>query len=431
MRDTEPSKRVLPLRTSYYYGWIIVLVSALTRFFSGPGQTYSVSTFIDSYIQHYGWNRTMVSTMYSLGTLTAGLLMGVVGTVFDRKGHRIMTSLVIMGLSGACVWMSVVGDPLMLLVGFFLIRLCGQGAMGLSSMTLPLHWFSRRRGVVLSVVSFGGIISSALFPPLNTWIIQSLGWPNGWRIWALLLGALMTPIAYRLIRNRPEDVRLSPEPPKSGDPGRVEDAGWVESEWTLRDALATRSFWMLLFCSATPSALLTALTFHNVSIMAQRGIAVEVAAMILSAQAVVRLPMIFLAGYIVDRVNPRIMMGVNQCLLLTGIGVLYGMQGMTSALVYGVVIGVMLSFHMIVSGVIWPDYYGHRALSSIRGVTMMVSVMSSAMGPLPFGLAFDVFGGYQEVLGLSLMFPAIGVLTAFAATKPHKPSHTHPRDIAS
>ena len=363
----------------------------------------------------------MVSTMYSVGTLAAGLLMGVFGNLVDRKGHRVMTSMVVVGLSVACVWMSIVSSPVMLLVGFFLIRLCGQGSMGLSSTTLPLHWFVRRRGVVLSVVSIGGVLSSAVLPPVNTWLIQSFGWPVGWRVWALLLGLIMLPLTIILIRDRPEDVGLVPD--TVAPTGSSPTTGVVLQEeewWSLREALATRSFWLLLLCSATPSALLTALTFHNVSLMAEIGLSVEAAAMILSAQALVRLPMVFFAGVVVDRVNPRLLMVMNQGLLLLGIGILYIANGLTTALLYGAVTAVMLGFHIIVTGVIWPYYYGRRSLGSIRGVTMMVGVISSAMGPLPFGVAFDLLGGYREILLLSLVFPAIGMLAAFFAKKPLK-----------
>ena len=422
MRGSEDSsKRALPIDTSFYYGWVMVFVSGLTVFFSGPGQTYSVSTFIDSYIQQFGWSRSMVSSMYSLGTLTAGLLMGFMGNLFDRKGHRIMTTFVAIGLSLACVWMSVVQNSVMLLGGFFLIRLFGQGSMSLSSVTLPLQWFSRRRGFVLSLVSIGGVISSAFIPPLNTWLINSLGWTEGWRIWALFLGVIMTPIAYLFIRNRPEDVGLSSDTLKPVESVRRDDATLKEDElWTLREALATRSFWLLLFCSAIPSAILTAMTFHHVSIMSQLGLSVELAAMILSFKALLRLPMMFLAGYVVDRVNPRLLMVASQSVLLIGISILYFANGVATAMAYGVVIGMMMGFHVVVSGVIWPHYYGRRSLASIRGVTMMVSVISSALGPLPFGLAFDIFGGYQEVLGLSLIFPTLGVIAAFFAIKPNK-----------
>ena len=35
----------LPMKTPMFYGWIIVILGGLGIFFSGPGQTYSVSVF--------------------------------------------------------------------------------------------------------------------------------------------------------------------------------------------------------------------------------------------------------------------------------------------------------------------------------------------------------------------------------------------------
>jgi hypothetical protein len=35
--------------------------------------------------------------------------------------------------------------------------------------------------------------------------------------------------------------------------------------------------------------------------------------------------------------------------------------------------------------------------------------MASAFGPLPFGLAFDLFDGYQEILLAIFIFPVLRV----------------------
>ena len=99
MNNAEPSRESersleLPIKPNFFYGWIIVGISALTIFFSGPGQTFSVSIFIYSYIEEFGWSRTMISSMYSLGTLFAGFTMGVIGNLFDRRGHRVMTTII-------------------------------------------------------------------------------------------------------------------------------------------------------------------------------------------------------------------------------------------------------------------------------------------------------------------------------------------------
>jgi MFS family permease len=119
-----------PIKTPFFYGWIILLVAGLSVYISGPGQTYNVSVYIDSYINEFGWSRTTVSSMYSLGTFAAGMLMGIVGKLFDRYGHRRMTVAISVGFGAALVFMSTVDSVIKLLIGFFLIRLLGQGSMG-------------------------------------------------------------------------------------------------------------------------------------------------------------------------------------------------------------------------------------------------------------------------------------------------------------
>ncbi|WP_337957771.1 hypothetical protein [Guptibacillus spartinae] len=74
--------------SSIFYGWYIVIVAAIAVFFSGPGQTYGVSVFIDYYIQEFGWSRSLVSGIYSTATLAAGLLLFLVGRLIDKLGQR-------------------------------------------------------------------------------------------------------------------------------------------------------------------------------------------------------------------------------------------------------------------------------------------------------------------------------------------------------
>ncbi len=51
---------------------------------------------------------------------------------------------------------------------------------------------------------------------------------------------------------------------------------------------------------------------------------------------------------------------------------------------------------------------------------MTVMVIASALGPLPFGAAFDFFGGYTQVILVMMLFPAIGSIAALLAPKPRK-----------
>lgn len=68
-------------------------MAGLGVFFSGPGQTYSNSQFIDQYINDFGWSRSEVSGIYSVATLAAELIMMFVGRFIDRFGQRTIGTL--------------------------------------------------------------------------------------------------------------------------------------------------------------------------------------------------------------------------------------------------------------------------------------------------------------------------------------------------
>jgi MFS family permease len=374
MTDETRERRSLPFRPPFFYGWIIVGVSALIIFFSGPGQTYSVSTFIDSYIGEFGWSRSTVSGMYSMGTLTAGLLMGFVGNFIDRRGHRAMTTAIAILFGLACLGMSFVNSPVTLMAGFFSIRLLGQGSMSLSSSTLVPQWFIRKKGRALSYVSIGGAMASALLPPLNTWIIGHWGWKSGWRTWTALLWLVMAPVAYLLTRDRPEDVGLAPDDETRSQIETESNTIPSGESWTVREAMSTRSFWLLLFCVMIPSAINTGLIFHQISIMDQVGVSAQSAATVLSIMALIRLPVVLVAGHIADRVPARFVQVGSMAGLLVTMVALFFTNSVQMAVAYGALTGITMAFQIIVSGVIWPDYYGRHHLGSIRGVTMMAGV---------------------------------------------------------
>ncbi len=195
-------------RVPFFYGWFVLSVSTLAMFISGPGQTYSVSIFVDPIIKQFGWSRTLVSGLYTGGSLTAGVLMVLVGRLLDRYGARIMIVIsgILFGL--AALWMSTVDSPLKLYAGFAAIRTLGQGSLSLIPTTLIALWFIRLRGRVTAVGVLGGAISAAVFPILIHNLITNMDWQAAWRVLAFIIwGGLLIPAVF-LIRRSPESVGL-------------------------------------------------------------------------------------------------------------------------------------------------------------------------------------------------------------------------------
>ncbi|MBT2710281.1 MFS transporter [Pseudomonas sp. ISL-84] len=423
----QTQKMAAPVSTPFYYGWMIVLISALGVFFSGPGQTYSISVFIDSYIHDFGWSRSQVSAVYSAATLASGLCMFFVGRFIDRHGQRKMAVFIGISLALACFWNSIVTNTAMLFIGFFFLRLLGQGSMTLIPNTLVPQWFITKRGKALSLMAVGGFSSSAIFPPFNAWLVNKWGWSFSWQFWGIALLVIFVPLAYFLIRNKPEDIGLLPDGrekpiPKKGEPNDGYAETDLEENWTLKEAMKTKAYWLLLFCVAIPALVNTGLTFHLISIFGIQDISPGIAALVLSLMAIIGFPITLAAGFILDRVK------VNYVLAGIFLGeiifmlVLLFVKNVTAAILFGVLWGISGGFERIALNYVWPSYFGRQFLGSIKGTAMTVMVIGSALGPLPFGFAYDFFGGYKEIIYMTMILPALAILSSLLAGKPLKGS---------
>jgi len=402
-----------------FYGWYMVIVAGLGVFFSGPGQTYFISVFIDRYITEFDWTRSEVSLIYSAATLTSAFCLFFIGRLVDRLGQRIMLTAASILLACACFYNGFVTNLTMLFVGIFVLRLFGQGSMTLIPNTLVPQWFLVKRGQALSYMAIGGFLSAAAFPPINVWLVRQIGWERTWWLWGGLILVLFTPIAYRYVRNRPEEIGLLPdgqtEAHKTDFSSKIVQ---LKQDFTLNETLRTPAFWLILSCIGIPALINTAITFHLISIFEQQGLSASMAALVLSLMAIIGFLITFIAGRIIDTVKINYVLAgifVTELIFMT---LLQLTTTPFLAILFGVIWGVSNGFERIALNYVWPYYFGRVALGSISGIATSVMVLGSAVGPLPFGLAFDILGNYTQVIWWSMLFPVIGIIVSLLARKP-------------
>ncbi len=414
-------KASIVARTPFFYGWVILAVSALALFISGPGQTYSVSIFVDPIISDLGWSRTMVSGLYTAGSLTAGVAMILAGRLLDRYGARIMMTSVGVLFGFAALWMSSVDHPVKLYIGFAAIRTLGQGSLTLIPTTLIALWFIRRRGRATAIGGLGGAVSQAVFPPLIHTLITHTGWRNTWVLLAFIIWiVLLLPAAF-LVRRSPESVGLLPDRKSVQEQDQTEsgkDSTDRETNLTLKEALRTRSFWLLLFAGSAQPLIVTALIFHQVSLFASKGLSSGVAASVFSIMAPMFILGNFGAGFLADKFPNRYLLAAGQILLAAAMLSTFIIASVWQAFVYGAIIGLSSGFLMNVTAVIWPNYYGRLHLGSIRGAATSSMVAFAALGPLPFGFIFDLTNSYSQAI---LIFLALPISCSFAALLAYPP----------
>ncbi len=387
---------------------------------SGPGQTYGVSVFVDPIIDDLGLSRTMVAGLYTAGSLTAATTMVIVGRLLDRYGARVMLAVVAILFGFAAIGMSQVQHVFHLYLGFAALRTLGQGSLSLISTTLVAIWFIRKRGKVTALYHLGMAASQASFPPLIYLLISNYGWRNAWVVLGFIIWAVVILPSLLLVRRSPEAVGLLPDgdsaaataPGAGGDSSRTRP---IETNFPLREAMATRSFWLLVFAGSSQSLISTALVFHHVSVMSSRGLDAGVAASILSVIAPLAIVGAFIAGFLADRLPNRYLLVVGQGLLCLAMLLTLVISQAWQGFIYGGMLGLAGGLFMTTNSVIWPNYYGRTYLGSIRGVVTTSMVAFAAAGPLPFGFLFDLTDGYTMAVFVFMALPvACGIAALFA-----------------
>ena len=414
----------------FYYGWVIVVAATMGQILTSPGQTYAISIFIEEFITDLEISRTLVSTLYTLGTLFASLALPFVGRQIDRRGPRAVAVLVTLLFGLACVYMGSVRTAWMLGIGFFLVRLLGQGSLSMVSSNVMNRWWVRRRGAVLGIAGVAAsVLGLGTFPSIIHALIGRFGWRTSYPLLGLVVMAVMLPVALVFYRRQPEDYGLQPDGglgSGGAQPRMVAEGGHhtgiVEENWTSREAVGTTAFWLISMGVATGSMLSTGLHFHMVSIFSDSGLASGIAAAaylpVAATVAVVRL----VAGFLADRIPARVLL----CFALVGQAVSLilapNLSTQWMAMLYGVVLGISNGLQMTVSSVVWANYFGRRHLGAITGIASFIGIAGSALGPMPMGIARDLLGSYAVALPVSASLPAVLAVAVLFVRRPQRAS---------
>jgi MFS family permease len=420
MVSKRSSKHSVPIQTSFYYGWFIVFISGMGIFFSGPGQAYFNAVFIESYMKDFHMDRTTVSSIYSLATLIAGFLLFGVGKLIDRYGHRLMMTWTAVLLGLACLWNSFAAGTFTLFIGFFMIRLFGQGSMFLIPNTLVSQWFDKQRGRALGFAGLGGLLGAAFFPSVMNGLIETFSWHTAWRISGIAVLTCLAPAAFFFVRNKPEDVGLLPDHLPSDSAQESSSGSNAEESWMLSEAMRTKAFWFLLICTAIPAMIYGGITIQIFSILKDHGIDRTTIAFILSFIPLVSFICSILAGFIVERVRVHTMLGLTFILNMLALTLLIAAQSETMILFFAITWGVAQGLMNVPLGIILPNYFGRKHLARINSVTITAMVLGSALGPIQLGWAYDHFGNYNPIFLIMIIFWAAGALLAFFATPPQR-----------
>ena len=388
----------LAINRHVFYGWVMLGVGSLAVFASGPGQSHIFSVYIAPLSEDLALSRTSISSAYAAATLLAAFGLPLVGRLIDRLGVRRVALGVALLFGLANIAFGQVTGLVSLALAFMALRFLGQGSLMLSGNYLVSQWFSQRRGIALSLTALGFSVSMAVHPPLAQWLIDRVGWRDSWLWLGIMSWVLLVPMIAVLVQNRPEDIGLEPDGRTARDHDASDNRHSMHVGLDLRTAIRTSAFWIIALGLASLSMLVTGMFFHQVSVFSLQGLDVQVAARAFSISALVMVITMPVFGYLLDRLPTRPMFASALLLMSASLAALASVRDVTSMVVFSMLFGLANAGLQSHYTYMWPRYFGRRHLGSIQGAAQTIGVIGASLGPLPLGLAFDLFGSYTATL---------------------------------
>ena len=274
---------IRPESFRFFYGYLLLIAGTIGIWFSIPGQTIGVSVFTDPVKEALGLSRNEFSNAYMIVTIMSALVIGRAGFWFDRYGARWVAFGAAVGISLTLALASVspqISQKLAVITQlnrvyvaftvitllFFLLRFFGQGVLTMASRNMIMMWFDKYRGranMVTSISLSFGFSSAPIW--LNS-LIETFTWSGAWQLMAVAL-LVFSIVILQVYRVRPEDHHLLPDGDSNSGPDETHaPKPRAKRQFTLKEAKATRAFWVFTFLLAFNSFFITGLTFHVISI---------------------------------------------------------------------------------------------------------------------------------------------------------------------
>ena len=418
MSARAPARSRLIAASPVYYGWVIWLVALAGVLCSAPGQSFSVSLFMDHFIADFGLDRTAISSLYGAGTFAASLSLTWIGRQIDRWGNRRVGAALGTLFGIVLALCSLINGPIMLFFAFAGMRALGQGSLPLVSSTAVANWFRYRRGRMLSLLALSFALFQGLYVNVVRLLLETMDWRQVFIVLAAGVALLAVPAFALLMRERPEHYGLSTDSAAPAAPEtRAKDAD-AEDNWTLAEAARTPMLWIFVVSRMLPSAWGTGLILHQVSIFADLNYSVRVATETFALISLVTAASALLAGYLIDRFKPAYVAALQMLALLAACLLATSMRETWLLIMYALAFGLGLGIGYVFDGAVWPNLFGRKFQGEIRGFVFTASVLGSAIGPALFGVSYDYAGGYGPALWAGAGLSLIVMLLALAAPTP-------------
>lgn len=421
--------------TNIFYGWWLAGISALVMVVGTVPVFQGMPVWFVVLEKNFGWSRTQLSLAFSL-TRVEGTIMGPIsGYLIDRLGPRRMVLIGLFTIGVGFVLFSRISH-LWQFYFAFMIMTSGMGiGTWLPMMTVLNNWFIKSRSTAMAIAMEGFAIGGIVIIPILAWSLDSKNvGPEGWRYTALVIGlaviALSFPVS-KLVRNKPEDHGLLPygrsnlrHQNTNVSPEYQND----DRDYTWRQAIRTRTFWLISMGHASTSLVVVTLMVHLGTMLSDRGFSIQTIGWVVATQTGVTALFNIVGGYIGDKIPIRIALFIFSVIQTAGLVILLIAYTPSMVYIFAIVYGIGFGGRTPLTTSIRGAYFGRKAFASITGISMIPMNILHLAAPLFAGIMFDLTNSYDIPFSIIAIVSLIGGFLFLLLGSPANMKITHSAD---
>lgn len=421
-----------------YQGWFVV-ATVTTMLAVTSGARFLFGVVLKPLSEEFGWSREALSSAVTINVVILTLLQPLIGMAVDRWGSRRILLLGTLGTALLSLPITLATALWQIYLFYSVIAAISFAAMSPVNITkLVSGWFTKRRGMALSISSSGAAFGQLAVIPIATWVMQHYGWRISYWSIAIVVVAAMLPLGWLYVRDAPAGATDDPAAKAAPEAARTRAAALEGPRIGIMQAIRIPAYWQLSFgffvCGYTMAFTQVHMVPYFLDMPEHSGMTMATVAStalaVVGGASVIGALMI---GYLADRVGHRPMLTVTYFLRgLSFLILLLAGPNIIGIFAASVVMGISWTSTTPLTSAMTAEIYGRASIGTIFGFIFSAMNIGVGVGSIIAGRDYDITGNYQLALMINafLGFAAAAMIQA-VRVRPLVPPTPAPRQRLS
>jgi MFS family permease len=372
---------------------------------------YGMQVFMTPMLKELQWTRAQFSYGAGMQRIEGSIASPLVGFIVDRFSSKKVVLIGTLLASLGMLTMSRASSLPFFYGAYVLVGLGMSCTVGIPYTTAVAHWFRKRRGFAMGLMFSGATFSGLFVPGLAILTSNSdFGWRYTMSLCALGIIIVGLPGA-AILRPKPGPYGYTVDGVSEDDLPTGENTANNSTTmgYTVKEALRSRSFWLLTLAFGLLSMGPSAMFIHQIPYFESIGFSTQGASWTVATLTLLSGVGRMGTGWVMDHTDPRlVLIGLVLCSVLGLLSLFFTYEwwhSLAYALLFGVSFGGSIPARPILTGA----YFGTRAFGSLTGLMQTFAVVGGVIAPVLMGWVYDESSSYNMAIIVLMIMMALAI----------------------